>query len=244
MVNRELNASVFLVDDDDELRESLTDVIRLAGLSVESYASAESFRLQVDTQRAGCLVLDVRLPKVSGLELQRVLKESGACWPIIFLTGVADARVAVEAMKLGALDFLIKPVHEQSLLDCIDRAFEINAINRRSLQERRELQRNLSQLTEGELKVLELVTHGWLNKQIATALGVSLRTVENRRASILKKLQINSITELIWQIGRSRISMENIGPSTRDLPGQVKGPHFPVSLQSSEDHNPVAFRSF
>ena len=230
-------ASVFLVDDDDELRESLAELIRLSGLHVESYSSVESFRLQVDLRRAGCLILDIRLPKVSGLEVQRALKESGSDWPIIFLTGIADVRIAVEAMKLGAIDFFIKPVHEQTLLDCIHRAFEMDASSRLALREWNELSARLSLLTRSELQVLELVTQGWMNKQIARRLAVSLRTIENRRASILKKLRLSTVSEIIWQIGRNNISLGSLGLSVLDVPHPVKAPHFPSAMQRSFPHD-------
>ena len=229
MQDVEIGASVFLIDDDAELRESLSTLLKLAGLNVESFPSVTDFRCQVDPRRPGCLILDLRIPEMSGLEIQRSLSREQVPWPVIFISGFADTQVVVEAMKLGAIDFFVKPVHEQSLLDCIFRALKIDQENRATLKEKRNLETRLSNLSGNELQVLEMIIQGRLNKQIATKFGVSLRTVENRRASVLKKLGMNSVLEVIWHIGRLNINIEKLFSMNCNLPHQLQAPHFSIA---------------
>ena len=239
MQEDEKDASVFLIDDDAELRESLSGLLQLTGLSVEPFHSVAKFRSQVDTRRPGCLILDLRMPEMSGLEVQRSLAQVEVPWPVIFISGFADTQVVVEAMKLGAIDFFVKPVHEQSLLDCISRALKIDQENRATLKEKQDLESRLSNLSENELQVLEMIIQGRLNKQIAAKFGVSLRTIENRRASILRKLGMNSVLEVIWHIGRLNINIEQLFSVTCDPPHRLQAPHFStakkIQFAESED---------
>lgn len=198
----EQNTRVFLLDNNNPQRASLVELLAASGIKVEAHSSIEDFLNQEELSEGGCILLDVRLPHKGELKLHRELKSVSAIWPIVYLSDCADIRVAVETMKRGAIDFLTKPIHVPSLLDSLHRARTIGASNLKLLHERNNLHRQLRLLTSRELQVLELLVRGWLNKQIAAHLEVSLRTIESRRAAIQKKLQLKSIVELIWEIGR------------------------------------------
>lgn len=189
--------TVFVVDDDDAVRNSLRLLIKSVGLPVVLYASAQEFLAAYHDGDPGCLVLDIRMPGMSGLELQRHLSLRGAIIPIVFVTGHGDVPMAVEAMQHGAFDFLQKPFRDQDLIDRVQRAFESDSENRRALGERERIRERLESLTAREREVLALVTSGKANKVIAADLDVSPRTVEIHRARVMEKMQAPSLAALV-----------------------------------------------
>jgi two-component system response regulator FixJ len=197
---KEKPATVFVVDDDEAVRTSLRLLLKSVGLPVETYAAAQEFLDQFDPDRAGCLVLDIRMPGISGLELQQNLNEQHSIMPIVFITGHGDVPMAVEAMQAGAVDFIQKPFRDQDLIDRINRALEKDREMRNALRERDEIRRRMSQLTPREREVLELVTQGKANKVIAGDLNVSQRTVEIHRARVMEKMGANSLAHLVRMV--------------------------------------------
>lgn len=197
---------VHLVDDDASVRAAVEDLLASVGLSTRSYVSAADFLDRARLDEPGCLVLDVRMPGMNGLDLQQELQRRGLALPIIFITGHGDIPMSVRAMKQGALEFLTKPFRDQDLLDAIDQALckaqEAHA-QRRQLME---LQTRLDTLNEGERAVLARVVTGLLNKQIAAQLGVSEITVKVRRAALMRKLQAGSLAELVKMVERLEAS--------------------------------------
>lgn len=189
--------TVFVVDDDEAVRDSLSLLIRSVGLEVESYESAAAFLEDLDSERPGCLVLDVRMPGMSGLELQDRLLQQGTALPVIFITGHGDVPMAVRAMRAGAVDFIEKPFNDQDLLDRIQLALKRQAEERESLEERQQIDRRLGRLTPREAEVMELLVAGSANKQIAARLGLSQRTVEIHRANIMRKMEADSLADLV-----------------------------------------------
>ncbi|MFC8750326.1 response regulator transcription factor [Pseudomonas oryzihabitans] len=197
---------VHLVDDDASVRAAVEDLLASVGLDTRSYASAADFLERARLDAPGCLVLDVRMPGMNGLDLQQELQRRGLVLPIIFITGHGDIPMSVRAMKQGALEFLTKPFRDQDLLDAIDQALrkaqEAHA-QRRQLQD---LQSRLDTLNDGERAVLARVVTGLLNKQIAAQLGVSEITVKVRRAALMRKLQAGSLAELVKMVERLEAS--------------------------------------
>jgi FixJ family two-component response regulator len=192
---------VIIVDDDPRVREALSDLIESAGLQPIGYASTREL-LDADVlDRPGCLILDVRMPGASGLDLQHQLAEKGNPKPIIFLTGHGDIPMTVQAMKAGAVDFLTKPVRDQALLDAIAAAIERDIKQRASARVVKENLSRLALLTPRERQVLREVAVGRLNKQIAFALGISEVTVKLHRGNVMKKMQATSVGDLIraWE---------------------------------------------
>ena len=188
--------NIFVVDDDEALCRSLRWLLESLKLNVETYSSSREFLLNYDPVRSGCLVLDVRMPEISGLQLQDILKERGIRIPIIILTGHADVSMTVRAMKSGALDFIEKPFNNQDLLERVQQALEIDARQRREDERQRIASERLSSLTSREHEVLEKVLYGKLNKTIAAELGISMKTVEAHRAKVMEKMGVNSPLEL------------------------------------------------
>ena len=197
---KEKPATVFVVDDDEAVRTSLRLLLKSVGLPVETFASAQEFLDQFDPSRAGCLVLDIRMPGMSGLELQQHLNDRHSIMPIVFITGHGDVPMAVEAMQAGAVDFIQKPFRDQDLIDRINRALEKDREMRSELRERDEIRRRMSQLTPREREVLELVTQGKANKVIAGDLNVSQRTVEIHRARVMEKMEAHSLAHLVRMV--------------------------------------------
>ena len=187
---------VHIVDDDDSLRTALQRQLTAAGHRVRTYASAGEFLLAPPPDGPGCLLLDLAMPGPSGLELQEALGRHGVRLPVIFLTGHGDLAAGVRAMKAGAVDFLTKPVERQALLDAIDHALEVDAVQRASRSADSELRARFAQLTPREREVLELVVAGLLNKQIADRLGIGERTVKSQRAQVMAKLGAANAAEL------------------------------------------------
>ncbi len=188
---------VFVVDDDQAMRSSLEWLIESVGMKVETYASADEFLDSYYPGRAGCLLLDVRMPGMSGLELQAYLAKEQIKIPVIIITGHGDVGMAVRAMKAGAVDFIEKPFHDEDLLASIRVALDFDQEQRRLQAQRAELAARLAQLTPREHEVMELVTEGRSNRDIAAALGVSAKTVEAHRARVMEKMRASSLAELV-----------------------------------------------
>ena len=190
-------ATVFVVDDDPSIRRALTRLLRSVGLAVDAYAGAQEFLDAYDPARPGCLVLDVRMPHISGLELQQALAQRAVELPIIFITGHGDVPMSVRAMRAGAIDFLPKPFHDQDLLDAIQRAIARDAELRAARAVRVDVLRRVELLTPREREVLVLVTAGKMNKEIAAQLGASEKTIKVHRARVMKKMGAESVAELV-----------------------------------------------
>ena len=189
--------TVFVVDDDRAMRESLSWLLDSVGLRVRSYATAADFLAEHDPAQPGCLVLDVRMPGMSGLDLQAELARRGVELPTIVITGHAEVSMAVRAVKAGALDFIEKPFSDQLLLDRVRQALEIDLEVREVRRRREDALRRLATLTAREREVLNLVVAGKQNKEIASELGVSPKTVEVHRAHVMSKMCVDSLAELI-----------------------------------------------
>ena len=189
--------SVFVVDDDEGIRESLGLLLETVGQPYELYSSAIEFLDAYDANKGGCLVLDIRMPQMSGLDLQENLNEQGSLLPIIFITGHGDIQMAVEAMRRGALDFIRKPFRDQDLLDRINEAMAFDAGKRRSMVERQRHLDKIAALSEREREVFHRVAKGEMNKVIAADLGISARTVEVHRSQVMKKLGVRSLAQLV-----------------------------------------------
>jgi two-component system, LuxR family, response regulator FixJ len=194
-VNEE--ATIFLVDDDPAALRALMTTVRVVFPRVEAFSSSSEFLAAYRDDRPGCLVLDVAMPGMNGLELQRKLVRDKVGLPVIFVTGHANVAMAVEAMQLGAINFLEKPVQEQQLWDSIRKALDLDAQNRRRHARRKHAEERLRKLTPGEREVLNLILEGKMNKEIAAELGLSIRTVEDRRAKIMKKMEAGCVAELV-----------------------------------------------
>ena len=190
-------STVFVVDDDEAMRESLKYLIESVGHQVQTFSSANAFLESSYPGRSGCLLLDVRMPGMSGLELQDRLINDQIALPIIIITGHGDVPMAVRAMQSGAFDFIEKPFNHQLLLDSIHRALEQDSIQRSEQAERAEIASRLALLTPREHEVMEMVVGGQPNKVIASQLGVSAKTVEAHRAKVMEKMQAKSLPQLV-----------------------------------------------
>jgi len=189
--------TVFVVDDDAGVREGLGLLLETVGQPYELYSSAIEFLEAYDPSKGGCLVLDIRMPRMSGLDLQEKLNEQESLLPIIFITGHGDIPMAVDAMRRGALDFIRKPFREQDLLDRINEALDCDAGKRKVLLDRQDLLDRISSLSERELEVFHRVAAGDMNKMIGIDLGISMRTVEVHRSQVMKKLGVRTLAQLV-----------------------------------------------
>lgn len=199
---------VFVIDDDRMIREGLQSLIKSMGLRVETFASAKDFLAANRPDAPACLILDVRLPGLNGLDLQRKLADGNIPIPIIFITGHGDIPMSVRAMKEGALEFLTKPVRGQDLLDAVQKALEHDRELRKERKELTELRARFDSLTPREREVLELVVAGLLNKQIADQLGTSELTVKTHRAHLMQKTEAESLAHLVRMAER----LKSAGP--------------------------------
>lgn len=196
--------AVFIVDDDAAVRDSLGLLLRSVGLRHESYSSASHFLETYDPARPGCLVLDVRMPGMSGLELQEELQKRHSTLPIIFLTAHGDVPMAVAAVKAGAVDFVQKPFRDQDLIDKIHHAINQDSRIREKLADRRKILSRIDSLTPREREVMDMVVNGKANKVIAIDLGLSQRTVEIHRARVMRKMNADSVSQLVQMVMRAR----------------------------------------
>src|SRR6201988_2182244 len=194
--------TVYVIDDDDSVRASIQDLVESVGLRAESFATAEKFLSVVRRDGPSCLVLDVRLPDTSGLDLQQKLSRAGIRTPIIFITGHADVPMTVRAMKSGAVEFLTKPFREQDLLDVIHRALKRDRQVREKQSQLAELKERYNTLSAREREVMSLVVSGMLNKQIAGELGASETTVKIHRGRVMQKMQAKSLPDLVRMADR------------------------------------------
>ena len=199
-MTKDSQALVFVVDDDEAVRSSTKLLLKSVGLPAVTYSSAQEFLDHYDPQQPGCVVLDVRMPLMSGLELQQLLNIRGAIIPVIFITGHGDIPMAVEAMQHGAFDFLQKPFRDQDLLDRAQKALEKDRVNRLQLREKTRTQERRESLTPREREILELMTRGKPNKVMAADLGVSQRTVEIHRARVMEKMGASSLAQLVRMV--------------------------------------------
>ena len=202
MTNDKAGPIIYLVDDDEAVRDALGMLLKSIGLEHETFASALDFLQSYDARRHSCLVADIRMPGLSGLELQQRLNEERSEIPIIFITGHGDVPMAVTAMKSGAVDFLQKPFRDQDLIDRIHKALDRDGERRKGRAEQDEIRARLTLLTPRETEVMQRVVRGQANKVIAMDLGVSQRTVELHRARVMKKLKLRSVAELVHAIDR------------------------------------------
>lgn len=188
---------VFVVDDDQAMVESLSWIIQSVGLKVKTFTRAQDFLDTYDPEQPGCLLLDVRMPGMSGPELQTRLSDGSSTLPIIFISGHGDVPLAVRVMKAGAVDFLTKPFNDQVLLESINKALRLDQANREKLQESAQAEAKFALLSHREVQVLQGIVAGKQNKVISAELKISLKTVEAHRASVMKKMGVKSVPELV-----------------------------------------------
>jgi two-component system, LuxR family, response regulator FixJ len=192
--------TVFLVDDDPAALKAMLTTVKVVFPRIETFASASEFLAAYHPSRSGCLVLDVAMPGMSGLELQRRLLRDKVSLPIVFVTGHGNIAMAVEAMQMGAVNFLEKPVKEQQLWESIRKALELDAQTRRRAARRHKAEERLSRLSPGEREVLNLILEGKMNKEIAAELKLSTRTIEDRRARLMRKMNAQCVAELVQMV--------------------------------------------
>ena len=198
--------TVFIIDDDRGMRQAIHDLVESVGLRAESFATGEEFLGTKHIGRPSCLVLDVRLPQMSGLDFQRRLAEGGLRIPIIFVTAHGDIPMSVKALKSGAVEFLTKPFRDQDLLDAIQQALEWDGIAQKEQAEVADLQKRHQALTLREREVMTLVVSGMLNKQIASEIGASEATVKVHRGNVMHKMQASSVVDLVRMADKLKLS--------------------------------------
>ena len=198
--------TVFIVDDDRGMRQAIQDLVESVGLRAEAYATGHEFLRRQRTSDPSCLVLDVRLPQMSGLDFQRQLADTGVQIPIIFITAHGDIPMSVRALKSGAVEFLTKPFRDQDLLDTIQQALQRDSAARAEQTEIHALEQRFQSLTVREREVMTLVVSGMLNKQIAAELGASEATVKIHRGHVMEKMQAGSIVELVRMADKLKLS--------------------------------------
>lgn len=202
--NRSVKPTVFVIDDDPSMRKSLSWLIESVNLDVETYESANAYVEKHQPGRAGCILLDVRMPGMSGLDLQQQLKDLGSPTPIIVMTGHADVPMAVRALKSGAFDFIEKPFNDQVLLDSVQKAIEHDRQNRDAFSEVEEIEGRIGSLTKRETEVMGHVVDGNPNRRIAEMLGLSEKTIEVHRAHVMEKMRAKNAADLIRMVLSAR----------------------------------------
>lgn len=193
-----------IVDDDSAVRESLSLLLRSVGIESCAYGSAQEFLAAWSPDMSGCLILDIRMPGMSGLDLQQTLQDRQSTLPILFMTGHGDVAMAVRAMRAGALDFIEKPFRDQELIDRVHQALALDAERQAAHAARREIQRRLALLTPREREIMDRIVEGHANKVIALDLGLSERTVEIHRARVMTKTETHSVAELVRMVTLAR----------------------------------------
>lgn len=194
------NQIVYIVDDDDAMRDSLVWLVESQGFVVQAFASAEAFTSAYHDDMAGCVVLDVRMPGMSGLELHEWLMAQQSVLPVVFISGHGDVPMAVSALKKGAVDFIEKPFSDRDMLRLIEQCMKLDRAHHTQRRQDVAVARRLSSLTERESEVLELIVTGKLNKQIADVLNISIKTVEAHRGRIMDKMNVRSVAELVQAV--------------------------------------------
>ena len=197
MIEHDPQQLIYVIDDDEAVRDSMGMLLESADLPYRCFASADRFFAEHDGSQRGCLVLDIRMPGMNGIELQQKLAQMGSSLPIIFITGHGDVPMAVEAMRRGALDFLRKPVNEENFLERIIYALDRESGDWHQKLDRDQAQQRIESLTEREHEVFLLVAEGLANKAVASELGISERTVEVHRAQVMKKLDARTLAQLV-----------------------------------------------
>jgi FixJ family two-component response regulator len=213
---KDADGIVFVVDDDSSIREAIKNLVSLEGLRVETFGTAQDFLRSERPDLPGCVVLDVELPGLSGLDLQRELTAHGIKLPIVFITGYGDIPMSVRAMKAGAMEFLTKPFRDQDLLDAIHQALERDHVARQHSREIAELRERFETLTSREREVMSMVVAGMLNKQIGFELGISEVTVKIHRGRMMNKMGAQSVAELVRMTERLEI------PTAKDQPAKSR----------------------
>ncbi len=200
----ELDQTVYVVEDDEPVRDSLLLLLKAEGYATKGYASAGTFLEEDITSLKGCLILDIRMPGMTGMELHKRMLEMRCALPVIFVTGHGDVAMAVEAMKLGAVDFVQKPYREEDLLDKVRQALKMDAEQQEALRYKERLQERISSLTPRELEIMDMMIDGNANKVIAIELDISQRTVEIHRSRVMQKMGTHSLAQLVQMVLAAR----------------------------------------
>lgn len=202
--SQSLQETVFIVDDDPAICEALGNLLEAVGIPTSSYSSAEAFEAAWQADSAGCLLLDARLPGMSGVEFQQRMTEQGITLPVVFMTAHGDIAMVRKVLKGGAMEFLVKPFLQEELLEAIQQAFARDRLCRKEREELASIERRISRLSERERQVMARVTQGFLNKQVAAELGVSEITVKLHRRKVMERMEVESLAELVKLCERVR----------------------------------------